>query len=121
MIFYHNSADSEFRVWIIYFLDAFEGPTGWQLTPFVTSEFQLHGLTALTGVVSQLVAGLFRLPLAKFLDVYGRPEGLLLCVVLMTLGSIMMAATNSVQMYCAAEVFSQTGYVHFRAITCDHR
>lgn len=45
----------------------------------------------------------------KLIDVWGRPEGLALCVVLMTLGSIMMAATNSVQMYAAAEVFSQAG------------
>lgn len=59
--------------------------------------------------MAQLVAGLFRLPLAKLIDVWGRPEGLAICVVLMTLGSIMMAATNSVQMYAAAEVFSQAG------------
>ncbi|RVX69046.1 hypothetical protein B0A52_06759 [Exophiala mesophila] len=96
-------------VWVIYFIDAFEGPTGWQLTPYVTSEFSLHGLTAITGVVAQLVAGLSRLPLAKLIDVWGRPEGLALCVVFMTLGSIMMAATTNVQMYAAAEVFSQAG------------
>lgn len=53
------------RVWVIYFIDALEGPTGWALAPYVTSEFSLHGLTAITGVVAQLVAGLFRLPLAK--------------------------------------------------------
>ncbi|KAK5062596.1 hypothetical protein LTR84_004669 [Exophiala bonariae] len=96
-------------VWVIYFIDAFEGPTGWQLTPYVTSEFSLHGLTAITGVVAQLVAGLSRLPLAKLIDVWGRPEGLAICVTLMTLGSIMMAATNNVQTYAAAEVFSQAG------------
>jgi len=96
-------------VWIIYFIDALEGPTGWSLTPYVTSEFSLHGLTALTGVVASLVAGLFRLPLAKLIDVWGRPEGLVISVVFMTLGSIMMAATNNVQMYAAAEVFAQTG------------
>ncbi|CAK1364559.1 Siderophore iron transporter mirB [Cercospora beticola] len=96
-------------VWVIYFIDALEGPMGWALTPYVTSEFQLHGLTALTGVVASLVAGLARLPMAKVIDIWGRPEGLALSVVLMTIGSIMMAATTSVQMYAAAEVFSQTG------------
>ncbi|KAM0701055.1 hypothetical protein Q7P35_011416 [Cladosporium inversicolor] len=96
-------------VWVIYFIDALEGPTGWTLAPYVTSDFSLHGLTAVTSVVAQLVAGLFRLPLAKLIDVWGRNEGLVLCVILMTVGSIMMAATNSVQMYAAAEVFSQTG------------
>ena len=53
------------RVWVIYFIDALEGPTGWTLAPYVTSDFKLHGLTAVTSVVAQLVAGLFRLPLAK--------------------------------------------------------
>jgi hypothetical protein len=57
-----------YRVWIIYFIDALEGPTGWALAPYVTSEFSLHGLTAITSVVAQLVAGLFRLPLAKVSD-----------------------------------------------------
>jgi hypothetical protein len=57
-----------YRVWIIYFIDALEGPTGWTLAPYVTSEFSLHGLTAVTSVVAQLVAGLFRLPLAKVID-----------------------------------------------------
>ncbi|SMR58791.1 unnamed protein product [Zymoseptoria tritici ST99CH_1E4] len=96
-------------VWIIYFIDALEGPTGWALTPYVTSEFQLHGLTALTGVVASLVSGLARLPMAKIIDIWGRPEGLVISVILMTVGSIMMAATDSVEMYAAAEVFSQTG------------
>lgn len=45
----------------------------------------------------------------KLIDVWGRPEGLAICVVLMTIGSIMMAATTNVQMYAAAEVFSQAG------------
>lgn len=46
---------------------------------------------------------------AKLIDVWGRPEGLALCVFFMTIGSIMMAATTNVQMYAAAEVFSQAG------------
>ncbi|KXT00232.1 hypothetical protein AC579_8537 [Pseudocercospora musae] len=94
------------KVWIIYFIDALGGPVGWTL---VTSDFQLHGLTAIKTVVPSLVGGLFRLPLAKIIDIWGRPEGLALMVLFMTLGSIMMAATDSVQMYCAAEVFSVTG------------
>jgi hypothetical protein len=35
----------------------------------------------------------------KLIDVWGRNEGLVLCVILMTLGSILTASTNSVQMY----------------------
>ncbi|EME80601.1 uncharacterized protein MYCFIDRAFT_54088 [Pseudocercospora fijiensis CIRAD86] len=106
---YIDNADVFHGVWIIYFIDALEGPVGWTLAPYVTSDFQLHGLTAITTVVASLVGGLFRLPLAKIIDIWGRPEGLGLMVLFMTIGSIMMAATDSVQMYCAAEVFSVTG------------
>lgn len=60
------------RVWVIYFIDALEGPVGFSLTPYVTSEFSLHGLTAITTVVASLVGGLFRLPLAKVTTISAR-------------------------------------------------
>jgi hypothetical protein len=47
--------------------------------------------------------------MGQLIDIWGRPEGLAICVVLMTIGSIMMAATDSVQMYAAAQVFSEAG------------
>jgi hypothetical protein len=49
--------------------------------PFATSAFQKHALTALTGIVANVVGGVSKLPLAKFIDVVGRPQGFLICLV----------------------------------------
>lgn len=83
------------------------------LTPYVTSAFQEHSLTATTSIFSSLIGGIFQLPLAKILDIWGRPQGFALMVLVMTVGLIMMAACNNVQTYDAAQVFYWLGYVPF--------
>ncbi len=80
------------------------------LTPYVTSSFREHSLTALTGVISSLVGGIWKLPYAKIMNVWGRPPALCIGVAFATLGLIMMAACNNVQTYCAAQVFFTIGY-----------
>lgn len=80
------------------------------LTPYVTSSFSSHSLTALTTVIASLIAGLVKLPYAKLLDIWGRPQGFALMVASATLGLIMMAGCNDVKTYCAAQVFYNVGY-----------
>jgi len=76
----------------------------------VTSAFQLHSLTAATGVMSSIIGGLSALPLAKILDIWGRPHGFAITTFLLVLGLIMMAACQNVQTYAAAQVFYWVGY-----------
>lgn len=101
--------DATRRVWMLYAIDAIEGGTQGLLAPYVTSEFQAHSLTAATSIMASLISGIFRLPLAKIMDIWGRPQGFALMVLSMTLGQIMMAASQNVQTYAAAEVFNQLG------------
>jgi len=81
------------------------------MNPYVTSAFHLHSLTAATGIMSSIIGGLSKIPLAKLLDMWGRPQGLLLSLSVWVLGYIMMATCQNVQTYAAAQVFSSTGYV----------
>jgi MFS family permease len=97
-------------IWLIQFLLAFTSGIVSTLTPYVTSSFQEHSLTALTGVISSLIAGIWKLPYAKIINVWGRAQGLTLMVLSITIGLIMMAACNNVQTYCAAMVFYYVGY-----------
>ncbi|KAI2611137.1 MFS general substrate transporter [Hypoxylon fragiforme] len=97
-------------IWIIYFVDSMQQGTGSLLTPYVTSSFAQHSLTATTGVMSGIIGGVSKLTLAKILDIWGRPQGFLVVVILMTLGLIMMAACNNVETYAAAQVFYWVGY-----------
>lgn len=77
---------------------------GFGLEPYVVSDFNALGLYATTGVVSQITAGVGRLAVAKILDIWGRPQAFAVMLLFVTIGLIMMAATNSVEMYMGAQV-----------------
>ena len=96
-------------MWLIAFIVAFANGVTSTLTPYVTSSFNEHSLTALTGVISSLIAGLFKLPYAKIMNIWGRPFALWLGIAMLTVALIMMAACQNVQTYCAAQVFFYTG------------
>jgi MFS family permease len=97
-------------VWCIAFILSFTSGCVSTLTPYVTSSFQQHSLTALTNVISSIVAGLWKLPYAKIMNIWGRPQALCIGVSCTVLGLIMMAGCNNVQTYCAAQVFYYMGY-----------
>lgn len=79
-------------IWLIAFIMAFTSGVVNTLTPYVTSNFQEHSLTALTGVISSLIAGIWKLPYAKIMNVWGRAQALTLGVSFVTIALIMMAA-----------------------------
>lgn len=79
------------------------------LTPYITSAFEEHSLTATTSIMSSLIGGLFTLPLAKILDIWGRPQGFALMTLVLVLGLVMMAACQNVETYAAAQVFYWLG------------
>ncbi|KAF2021612.1 siderophore iron transporter [Aaosphaeria arxii CBS 175.79] len=96
-------------MWIITFVDYAQGGTSGNLTPYVTSAFEQHSLTSYTYVMSGVIGGVLKLPLAKILDIFGRPQGYALSVGLIVLGLIMMAACNNVQTFAAAQIFYSIG------------
>ncbi|KAI1812000.1 MFS general substrate transporter [Poronia punctata] len=97
-------------IWVIYFVDAMQQGMGGLLTPYVTSAFYKHSLTATTGVAANIIGGVSKLTLAKILDVWGRPQGYLLTMCIMVIGLILMAACKNVETYCAAQIFYWVGY-----------
>ena len=101
----------DIRIWIIYFVNTMQQGMTNSLTPYVTSSFEAHSLTAATSIMSSIIGGLSKLPLAKILDIWGRPQGYALMVLFMTIGLVMMAGCSNVQTYAAAQVFYWVGYV----------
>lgn len=85
-------------------------------TAYVTSDFSLHSLTATTGILSNILGGLSRLPLSKIIDVWGRREGFAVMGIFLTIGLVMMAACNNVETYAAAQVFYWIGYTGIQYI-----
>ncbi|KAG6006012.1 hypothetical protein E4U21_007438 [Claviceps maximensis] len=97
-------------IWLIYFVDSLQQATTGNLTPYVTSSFKQHSLTPTVNIMSNIIGGVFKLTLAKVLDVFGRPQGYLLSIILTTLGLVMMAVCRNVEMYAAAQVFYWVGF-----------
>jgi MFS family permease len=97
-------------MWLLQFFVSFTSSSNGTLMPYVTSTFAEHSLTALTSVISSIVAGLWKLPYAKIMNIWGRPFALCIGVSCYILGLILMASCNSVKMYCAANTFFYTGY-----------
>ncbi|KAH8674209.1 hypothetical protein BX600DRAFT_495495 [Xylariales sp. PMI_506] len=96
-------------IWFIYFVASVNEVVVRSLTPFVTSSFALHSLTATSTVISSIIGGLSKIPLAKIIDIWGRPQGMALMLLFWVLGFIMMADCNNVETYAAALVFSTVG------------
>jgi hypothetical protein len=55
---------------------------------YVYSKFQLSPLVTTAGIVSQICVGVFKLPLAKIIDLVGRVEGLALMTLITTTGML---------------------------------
>lgn len=98
-------------MWLVTFVDAMQQGTSTSLVAYVTSSFLEHSLTAYTGIMSNIIGGVLKLPLAKVLDIFGRPQGFLVMTFLYILGLILMAACDGVQTYAAAQIFYWVGYV----------
>lgn len=97
-------------IWLLVFALGFSNNIFRVLTPYVVSDYKRHALTATTDVVANIASGVFRLPYAKLLDVWGRPQSISLMVLFTVLGAVMKARCNSVEAYCAAQVFYYVGY-----------
>ncbi|KAF7556942.1 hypothetical protein G7Z17_g987 [Cylindrodendrum hubeiense] len=96
-------------IWLTYFVEGTLSGTLGILTPYVTSSFALHSFTPTVGILSSVVGGVTNLSLAKVLDVFGRPQGYLFCILLATVGLIMMTSCHSVQAFAAAQVLQTVG------------
>ena len=94
----------------LYFVNAFQASITGNLTAFVLSDFSAHSLIPLISVVSNVMSAAVYLPLAKTLDLWGRPQGFSIMAGFSTLGLILMATCSNVQTYCAAQVFYSIGF-----------
>ena len=76
----HTAILTPHRIMLISFVNSLQQQTNFSWRPYVTSAFMMHGLTAITDIVANIVGGVSKLPLAKFIDIVGRPHGFLLCL-----------------------------------------
>lgn len=99
---------------IVNFVLAFESSMSGSLIAYVTSDFQKHSLLTTAQVVATIVGGVSRIPIAKIIDIWGRPEGFALMTLFATLGVVLMAVSKNVETYAAALVCSSSNLHPFK-------
>jgi hypothetical protein len=92
---------------MLYFVNAMQSSTLYNLTSFVTSDFSAHSLLNVIPIVSSTMSAATYIPLAKVMDVWGRAEGFLIMATFSTLGLVLMATCNNLATFCAANVRTQ--------------
>ncbi|QKX63700.1 uncharacterized protein TRUGW13939_10871 [Talaromyces rugulosus] len=98
------------NIWMLYFVNAMQSSTLYNLTSFVTSDFSAHSLLNVIPIVSSTMSAATYIPLAKVMDVWGRAEGFLIMATFSTLGLVLMATCNNLATFCAANVFYTIGF-----------
>ncbi|KAK3374723.1 major facilitator superfamily transporter [Podospora didyma] len=108
---------SDKMLWIVFallylvsFVDVLLQSVQGNLVPYVTSEFQQHGLLATTSIVSSILGGVITPTIAKITDIRGRTEGFLYMLLLIVIGMIMKATCQNVETYAAAQTFYWVGH-----------
>ncbi|KAF2683185.1 siderophore iron transporter mirB [Lentithecium fluviatile CBS 122367] len=96
-------------IWFVTFTNSLQQAASNTWAPYVTSSFELHGLTGITEIASGVVGGVLKLPLAKFINLIGRPEGFLISLVAVVVSLGLMALSQNVATYCTAQVFYWSG------------
>lgn len=95
---------SDLSMFTVYMTNAFQSSITGNLTSYILSEYQSHSLIAVIYIVSNVMSAATYLPVAKICNVFGRAQAFTAMASFATFGLILTAATNSVEMYAAAQV-----------------
>ncbi|KAI1346557.1 putative MFS siderophore transporter [Xylaria sp. FL0043] len=98
------------------FANALQWQVIFNLMPYVVSEFSSHSLIPTITIVSSVLSGVLKLPIAKVIDSWGRPQGFASTTLLAALGLLLMSFCRDVQTYAAAQVIYQVGISGFSYI-----
>lgn len=87
-----SSTERTFRVltissiFLIFFVNSLSQQISGRLLPYVTSSFNEHALLSTTTVMSLLIPGVIKLPVAKLMDIFGRIQGFVSMVICTVVG-----------------------------------
>ncbi|CAG9949910.1 unnamed protein product [Clonostachys rosea f. rosea IK726] len=98
-----------FSIFLMAFVTSLEGQVINSLLIFVTSSFQNHSMVSTINVVQGVINAVVKPPMAKVADVFGRTEAFCVSIALYTLGYIVMASSQNVSNYAAAQIFYSAG------------
>ncbi|KAH7413399.1 major facilitator superfamily domain-containing protein [Cadophora sp. MPI-SDFR-AT-0126] len=95
---------------LIIAINAIQTQVTQNLMAYVVSDFSAHSLIPVIGIVSGIMSGVLKLPIAKLLDLWGRAEGFAFMTLIGTTGLLLMAVCRNVETYAVALVFHAVGF-----------
>lgn len=110
MIFHALSLTLECRIWLCFFMLAFQSAIGNNLLYIAYADFSLAPAVSTANILATVIGGVLKLPIGKTLNLVGRAEGLLFFVAIYILGIILLAACNGPSAYAAGYVLYWIGY-----------
>ncbi|CZT10869.1 probable transporter (major facilitator superfamily) [Rhynchosporium agropyri] len=105
-------------IWLLFLTNGMRLSILASLLPYVTSDFKSHSLMTTIEIVSSAMAAATYIPVAKMLDVWGRAEGFAVLVVFSTIGLILMAVSQNLATFCAAQIFYSVGFSGLIYVVC---
>ncbi|OAA63378.1 siderochrome-iron transporter [Niveomyces insectorum RCEF 264] len=97
-------------IWVCFFMLALQQSILTNVTYYAYSSFTAAPQIATANILSSVIGGVLKLPIAKVLNIWGRAEGFLVFVAVYLLGMIILAACNGPNSYAAGYVFYWIGY-----------
>lgn len=98
------------RIWVCFFMLAFHASINSNLINYVYSDFKLAPQVSTAYILSSVINGVLKLPLAKTLHLWGRAEALLVSTAVYILGMIILASCNGASAFAAGYVLYMIGY-----------
>jgi len=97
-------------IWVAFFMLALQQGTTIQLNTAAYAGFISAPEIATANVLSTIIGGVLKLPIAKMLNIWGRAEGFFIFVCVFLLGMIIIASSNGPNSYAAGYVLYWIGY-----------
>ncbi|CRG90923.1 Siderophore iron transporter mirB [Talaromyces islandicus] len=97
-------------IWLCFFMLAFQSAVGNTLIFTAYADFANAPAIATANILSTIVGGVLKLPVAKVLNLWGRSEGLIISLIVYIVGIIVLAACNGPDSYAAGYVLYWIGY-----------
>ncbi|KAE8151355.1 major facilitator superfamily domain-containing protein [Aspergillus avenaceus] len=97
-------------VWLGFFILALQSAVSTNVIHNAFASFKQAPAVSTSSIVASIISGVIRLPAAKLLNTWGRPEGLLLFEGVYLIGLIILATCNSPASFATGYVLYWVGY-----------
>ncbi|CAE6471065.1 unnamed protein product [Rhizoctonia solani] len=99
-----------FGVFLVAYAYGLDGQTRYTYQTYATNDYAQHSLLGTFNTVRAICAAAIQPPYARVADRFGRLELILFATTFYVFGTILVAASNGVQMFVTGQLFYQIGY-----------